>query len=102
MAEQDEALKRIRDDFTAAVNMTPAALRKWLDTKESHAVGWKGADGKGNGESIGHKSGRRILEIGAKHAAELEPDDYAHMRKVIGYVHRHLAQRPGKDIETSR
>lgn len=26
---------------------------------------------------------------------ELEEDDAAHMRKVVGHVHRHLAQRPG-------
>jgi hypothetical protein len=102
MAEQDEALTRIRDDFKTAVNMTPATLRKWLDTDESHAVGWKGPDGKGGGESVGHKSGRRILEIKAKHAAELDPDDYAHMRKVVGYVRRHMAQPPAKDVETSR
>jgi hypothetical protein len=30
-------------------------------------------------------------------------DDYAHMRKVVGYVHRHLAQRPTKErVEDSR
>ena len=96
-----DPLKKVRDDFKAAVNMTPAALRKWLETPESRAVGWKGADGKGEGESVGHRSGRRILKIKAKRQAELEAKDYAHMRKVIGYVHRHLAQRPAEDIETS-
>jgi hypothetical protein len=98
----DDQRKRIRDDFKAAVNMTPAALEKWLDTDESKAVGWKGPDGKGSGESVGHRSGRRILEIRRKHQAELDPDDYAHMRKVVGYVARHSAQRPSKNIETSR
>ena len=29
-------------------------------------------------------------------------DDYAHMRKVIGYVHRHTAQRPGGDVTDTR
>lgn len=97
-----DELQKIRDDFKTAVNMTPAMLRKWLETEESHAVGWKGPDGKGTGESVGHRSGRRILEIKAKPQAELEPEDYAHMRKVIGYVHRHLAQRPTRNVETSR
>ena len=78
--------------------VTPAKLRDWLYTDESHAVGWKGPDGKGDGESVGHRSGRRILEIKAKHRAELEPDDYAHMRKVVGYVARHSKQRPDGDI----
>ena len=31
-----------------------------------------------------------------------EWQDAAHMRKVVGYVHRHLAQRPDRDVtETS-
>jgi hypothetical protein len=103
MAKRDEdPLATIRAAFAEAVNMTPAALKAWLDTDESHAVGWKGPDGKGTGESVGHKSGRRILEIKAKHQAELEPEDYAHMRKVVGYVRRHLAQRPGGDVTHTR
>jgi len=102
MARQSDPLEKIRDDFDAAVNMTPAALEKWLKTEESHAVGWKGPDGKGSGESVGHRSGRRIVGILRTHRAELEPDDYAHMRKVVGFVRRHLAQRPMKNVETSR
>ncbi len=102
MPDMTDPLKKIRDDFRAAVNMPPAALEKWLETDESRAVGWKGPDGKGAGESVGHKSGRRIVEIRRKRQAELDPDDYAHMRKVVGYVARHTAQRPGKDIATSR
>ena len=38
----------------------------------------------------------------AKRQAELGEDDYQAMRKVIGYVHRHLAQRPKADIRDSR
>src|SRR3954469_21566379 len=102
MAKAEDPLKKIRDDFKAAVNMTADKLETWLKTDESHAVGWKGPDGKGSGESVGHRSGRRIVEIKRKHLAELEPDDYAHMRKVVGYVRRHLAQRPTRSIESSR
>jgi len=98
----DDPLKAIRDDFRAAVNMTPAVLEKWLKTEESHAVGWKGADRKGMGESVGHRSGRRIVQLLRTPVYELEPDDYAHMRKVIGFVRRHGAQRPGRNVETSR
>ncbi|GJD44267.1 hypothetical protein AFCDBAGC_2133 [Methylobacterium cerastii] len=75
-------------DFDAAVNMTPAALRKHLDSEASQSVGQK----DGGGEATGHKEGRRILEIKAKKKAELTDDDYAHMQKVVGYVRRHLAQ----------
>jgi len=97
-----DPLPVIRDNFKAAVNMSAAELEAWLETEDSWAVGWKGPDGKGSGESVGHKSGRRIVQILRSHVAELEPDDYAHMRKVVGYVHRHLAQRPTRNVETSR
>ena len=91
MAGQDDE-QQIYREFGEAVNMTPAALEHFLATDDSKRVGWKGPDGKGEGESVGHKSGERIVAIRRKKKAELTPDDYAHMRKVIGYVHRHLAQ----------
>lgn len=85
-------------DFRAAVNMTPAELRRWLDTDESRSVGQKEHEGD---ESVGHSSGRRIIGILEKHKADLTGDDLAHMRKVIGYVHRHTAQRPDGEVEHS-
>ena len=88
--------------FGDAVNMTPAAIEEFLDTAESKDVGFKGNDGKGSGESVGHKSGKRIVEILSSKKAELTDDDYAHMAKVVGYVKRHLAQGPEKDVKTSR
>ena len=99
MAEIDR--DKIRKDFAEAVNMTASELKKWLDTKESRTVGWKGKDGKGKGESVGHASGRRIVDILGKKRVELSDDDYAHMRKVVGYVRRHRAQEPA-NIATSR
>jgi len=88
-------------EFGAAVNMAPAELEDWLESAESRKVGWKGSDGKGAGESVGHASGRRIVAILRTRRAELDDDDYAHMRKVVGYVRRHLAQRP-ENVVTSR
>ena len=92
---------KVRKDFDEAVNMTASDLKKWLDTKESRAVGWKGKDGKGKGESVGHASGRRIVGILGRMKSELSDDDYSHMRKVVGYVRRHRAQEPA-NIATSR
>lgn len=92
---------KLGKDFAEAVNMTALELEKWLTTKESRAVGWKGLDGKGSGESVGHASGRRIVAILRKTKAELSDDDMAHMRKVVGYVRRHLAQEPA-NVATSR
>ena len=95
--------EQIAKDFGEAVNMTPAALEKWLATDESKAVGWKGADGHGAGESVGHKSGERIVAIKRTKKADLSDDDFHHMRTVVGYVHRHLTQGgPAKDVEHSR
>ena len=82
------------DDFDSAVNMTASELEKWLDTDESRAVGQK----DGGGESIGHASGRRIVALLRTKKADLTDADRAHMRKVAGYVHRHLAQRPSGDV----
>ena len=92
--------KKVRADFTRAVNMTAAELDDWLRTQESISVGWKGVDGKPD-ESVGHASGRRIVEILRRRTDELDESDYAHMRKVVGYVRRHSAQRP-ENIYTSR
>lgn len=92
---------KVRKDFDDAVNMTVPELKRWLATKESRAVGWKSEDGKGKGESVGHASGRRIVTILGKTKAELTDDDIAHMRKVVGYVHRHKAQEPA-NVATSR
>ncbi|MGY1638623.1 DUF3140 domain-containing protein [Geodermatophilus sp. SYSU D00742] len=89
----------VRREFGEAVNMTPAELERWLGTDESQAVGQK----DGGGESTGHASGRRIVELLRTEAADLTDDDLAHMRKVHGYVRRHLAQEPSQeDVETSR
>ncbi len=89
---------KIAKDFRAAVNMTPAELEEWLDTDQSLAVGFKKG---GTGESVGHASGRRIVAILRQRKPELDDDDYAHMRMVVGYVRRHCAQRP-ENIVTSR
>ena len=75
-------------------------LEAWLATPESRKVGWKGADGSAR-ESVGHASGRRIVEILRAAASDRDDPDYAHMRKVVGYVRRHRAQEPA-NIFTSR
>jgi hypothetical protein len=86
-------------DFKAAVNMTARELEEWLQTEESKTVGFKD---EGKGESVGHHSGRRIVEILGKKKAEYDDADLRHMAKVMGYVHRHPAQRPDGDIGDTR
>ncbi len=91
--DEDER-RQVAADYADVVNLTPGELERWLDTDESRSVGQKD-DG---GESVGHRSGRRIVAIARTRKADLTDDDYAHMRTVVGYVHRHLAQRPDGDV----
>ena len=87
----------VHAEFADAVNMAPKELEDWLQTDESKDVGW------GEGESVGHESGRRIVAIKRTKKDDLSDDDLAHMRKVVGYVHRHLAQGgPEEDKEHSK
>jgi hypothetical protein len=52
---------------------------------------------------VGHKSGRYIVELLQKEENDLDDEDIGHMRKVVGYVHRHMAQGPSKrDVENSK
>lgn len=90
-----EEREEVRVSFADAVNMTPKELEDWLASEPSQAVGQK-SDGD---ESVGHQSGRRIVEIKRKKRDELDDGDFEHMQKVVGYVHRHLAQRPSGDVE---
>lgn len=98
MAELDR--EKVWKDFRASVNMTATEIDNWLRTQSSHAVGWKGADGKAR-ESVGHASGRHISRILKSRKQDLTAEDYAHMRKVVGYIRRHSAQRPA-NLYTSR
>jgi hypothetical protein len=86
------------DRFGEAVNMTAGELEKWLRTDESREVGQK----NGGGESTGHASGRRIVELLRTEKGDLSEADLAHMRKVSGYVRRHIEQRPEGDVTSSR
>jgi hypothetical protein len=47
-------------------------------------------------------SGRKIVRILGKNKADLTEADERHMRKVVGYVHRHSAQRPDGDVSDAR
>lgn len=67
--------------------------------QRKQAAGWSS---DGGGETVGLRSGRRIVEIKNTSKADLTENDYAHMNKVVGYVHRHLAQGgPKQDVEHS-
>jgi len=97
----------VRRAFRDAVNMAPTELTRWLKTQDSKSVGVT-RDGQkkssaGGKESVGRASGEKIVTILRTKKADLTEDDIAHMRKVTGYVKRHLAQRPQSEpLEDSR
>ena len=91
--------------------MSPDELEQWLKGEASQESGWAKDDG--SGESIGHEryagvwieggratdvagSGRKIIDIlrrnPSREPSHYAEDDLPHMRKVVGYVNRHLAQ----------
>jgi hypothetical protein len=94
MAKDDDR-QQIIDKFNDSVNMTRKELEDWLQTEESKSVG------QGEGESEGHKSGRRIVELLEKNKSDHTDDDVEHMKRVNSYVKRHLGQGPKNDIENS-
>lgn len=75
------------EEFRDAVNMPLKELADWLQTSESKDAGQK----SGGGESTGHESGRMIVDILDKKKTDYTDDDIDQMRRVTGYIHRHLA-----------
>jgi hypothetical protein len=89
--------ERIRREFAAVVNMSAADIAAFLETDDSRKVGFTRP---GETESVGRQSARRIIEILGVEAPS--DADYAHMRKVIGFVRRHRPGRPMKNPWGSR
>ncbi len=89
--------KEIWQEWKELLNIAPAELEDWLQTEESKAVG-----DSTDGESTGHKSGRKILQIKRTKKEDLTDDQWTHMAKVVGYIKRHRAQDgPRDDVENS-
>jgi len=80
-------------EFHALANMSAAQLERWLDTDESRAAGQKR---DGEEESTGHEMGRALVRILREKRSAYDDADVARMRKAVGYIKRHLAQRPAE------
>ncbi|OQE42993.1 hypothetical protein PENCOP_c003G07385 [Penicillium coprophilum] len=110
--------------------MTPNELRNWLEQEQSQTSGWAGSSGETIGHerlvmtpSIGRTrsqnssiyqtelrakasgSGRRIVRI-LEHNPAANPSEYSdqdidHMRRVVSYCKRHLAQEERAKHDTS-
>jgi len=86
-------------EFKKAVNMGPTELSKFLKSDESKSVGWVD---EGETESVGHKSGKKIVTLLGKNETDYTAADLKHMHKVVGFVHRHLKQRPAGNVTDTR
>lgn len=84
--------------WTRLMNVSAEDLEAWLETPESWSVGFKGY----GEESVGHASGRRNLQLLGLAREDLSPDDWRQVRRTVGYIRRHLAQRPEGDVEDTR
>lgn len=94
-------IDEVISDFNEIVNMTADELDAFLKTEGSTNTGLAKADG--SGEAIGHESGRKIVDIlkrnPSKDPSKYTEEDKEHMRRVVSYCKRHLAQE-GKLKET--
>ena len=97
-AKDKEENEKAYEEFKDLVNMTASELDKWLKTEESKNTGWD----SGDGEAIGHKSGKSIVDILHKKKADLDADDYHQMHRVISYISRHKAQKPKGDLSDTK
>ncbi|KAG5986874.1 hypothetical protein E4U43_005310, partial [Claviceps pusilla] len=83
MKGKDEVIQ----EFNDLVNMTASELEKWLKSDDSNSAGWP-KDSE-DGESVGHDSGRKIVEIlkdnPKKNPNKYSDDQIEHMRKVVAY-----------------
>lgn len=82
-----KAKEDVISDFNRVVNMTASELEEWLKSNDSNSAGWPKDDG--SGESVGHDSGRKIVEIlksnPNKDAQKYSDEDVEHMRRVVAY-----------------
>ncbi|CRK04211.1 hypothetical protein BN1708_009636, partial [Verticillium longisporum] len=88
--------EEVISEFNSLVNMTASDLETWLKSDDANSAGWPKDDADGDGETVGHESGRKIVEI-LKANPDRKEDKYTdeqveHMRKVVAYCKRHLAQ----------
>ena len=85
---EDAAVTR---EFKKLVNMSGKQIQAWLDHSESKEVGFTYEGAK---ESVGRGSARKIMKLLEKSREEMTAADLKHVHKVVGYIKRHLAQKP--------
>lgn len=82
-----------------SVNCHPEEIEKWHATPESASVGTRRP---GDRWSVGQLAGMRTVELLDTPREHWTPPDWAHVRRVAGFVRRHRAQWPRGDVRESR
>lgn len=85
--------------WTRSVNCTAEQIEEWHTTAESGSVGTRRP---GDEWSVGQLAGRRTVELLETPPEAWTPDDWAHVRRVAGFVRRHRAQWPRGDVRAAR
>ncbi|MBE7324394.1 DUF3140 domain-containing protein [Nocardioides sp. Y6] len=81
------------------VNCSAAEIEEWHTTAESAAVGTRRP---GDRWSVGQLAGMRTSELLEMPLEEWTASEWAHVRRVTGFVRRHRAQWPRGDVAGSR
>ena len=81
-----KSTEEIVQKFNGQVNMTVEELEEWLESNKSHQAG------TGVGLDSGHKIVAILKKNPTKDPEKYDEEDLVHMRKVVGYNSRHLAQ----------
>lgn len=84
------------EEFNDLVNVTADELEAWLKSDDARSAGWPKDDAEGDGETVGHDSGRKIVDI-LRSNPDKDPEKYtddqvAHMRKVVSYKYASRSQ----------
>jgi hypothetical protein len=86
---------RHKDSILSFTLYSPKLALTWLHRSKDD----------GSGETIGHDSGRKIIAILEKNPkkdpSKYEQNDIDHMRKVVAYCKRHLAQEEKAKQDTN-
>ncbi|CRK13334.1 hypothetical protein BN1723_009976 [Verticillium longisporum] len=64
--------EEVISEFNSLVNMTASDLETWLKSDDANSAGWPKDDADGDGETVGHESGRKIEAKGNEEKTDEE------------------------------
>jgi hypothetical protein len=92
------AVDEVWEDWKRTVNMTAREIEKFLGTEKSRMVAERSFGAAWTAE----EAAGTVITLLRSPKADLTPDDAEAMRTVVGFVRRHLADRPRGDVRETR